>query len=504
MNATRADRRWIALYVLCTGMLMIVLDVTVVNVALPSVQRSLGFAANGLAWVVNAYLIAFGGLLLLSGRLGDLFGRRRIFLCGLAVFTGGSLACGLAQDQTMLVVSRFVQGAGGALTSAVVLGMIVTMFPAPAEQAKAIGIFAFIASAGGGIGLLAGGTLTQAVNWHWIFFINVPIGTATAVLARRYVEDDRRAGAAGGVDVAGAILVTGALMLGVYTIVQPAARYGWGSPRTLAFALASAALLVGFLGRQATAAAPLLPLRVFRSRNVCGANLLQIFGAAAMFGTFFLGALYAQRVLAYPPLQTGLAFLPVPVAMGVLSVRYTERLIGRYGPRRLCIVGMSLIAVALVVLAQVPVSGSYWSRLLPAFVLIGVGGGTCFPSLMALAMSGTGPEDAGLASGLANTTAQVGGALGLAVIATLSSSRAAHLLAQGHPRPAALTAGYHLGFLVGAGLAMVGVAMAATVLSRPAPGPEGTVEVATEAGRGTLANVDEVPVVAGASTASAG
>ena len=503
MSSAQDGRRWVALYVLCTGMLMIVLDVTVVNVALPSVQRSLDFSASGLAWVVNAYLIAFGGLLLLAGRLGDLFGRRRVFLCGLAVFTGGSLACGLAQDQLMLVAARFVQGAGGALTSAVVLGMIVTLFPAPGEQAKAIGIFAFVASAGGGIGLLAGGTLTQAVNWHWIFFINVPIGTATALLARKYVEDDRRSGTAGGVDVAGAVLVTGALMLGVYTIVSPAPSYGWGSGRTLSFALTSVALLVGFIVRQATAGAPLLPLRVFRSRALCGANLLQIFGAAAMFGTFFLGALYAQRVLAYRPLQTGLAFLPVPVVMGVLSVRYTERLIGRYGPRRLCILGMSLIAVALVLLADVPVNGRYWTALLPAFVLVGLGGGTCFPSLMALAMSGTGPEDAGLASGLANTTAQVGGALGLAVIATLSASRTAQLLGTGHSRAAALTSGYRLGFLVGAALAGLGAGVAAIVLGRSAPSPAAIPEAARIAGAEALAAVDDVHAVGISARASA-
>ncbi len=334
--------RWIALYVLCTGMLMIVLDVTVVNVALPYIQTDLGFSSSSLAWVVNAYLIAFGGLLLLAGRLGDLLGRRRVFLAGLAIFTVSSVVCGLATNEWTLVVARFIQGAGGALTSSVILGMIVTMFPDDREQARAIGVFAFVASAGGAVGLLAGGVLTQAINWHWIFFINVPIGIATAVLARRYVPADSVGVRVRGIDVIGAVLVTGALMLGVYTIVSPAADYGWSSGRTLAFAVVSVLLLIGFIAREATAARPLMPLRIFRSRNVTGANLIQVLGAAGMFGTFFLGALYVQKVLGYDPVQIGFAFLPVSVLMGLISVRYSERLIGRFGARRLAVAGMAL------------------------------------------------------------------------------------------------------------------------------------------------------------------
>src|SRR4051812_25401938 len=291
-------------------MLMIVLDATVVNVALPTIQDDLGFSQSSLAWVVNAYLIAFGGLLLLAGRLGDLISRRGVFLAGLGVFTVASLVCGLAQTQEMLIGARFVQGVGGAMTSAVILGMIVTMFPEPRDQAKAIGVFSFVASAGGSVGLLAGGVLTQAINWHWIFFINIPIGIATAVMARRLLERDRGMGFGQGADVAGAALVTGSLMLLVYTIVEPAAKDGWGAGLTLGLLAGSLALLAAFIAREATASNPLVPLRIFKSRNVSGANIIQALLVAGMFGMFFLGALYLQRVLGFDALETGLAFLP--------------------------------------------------------------------------------------------------------------------------------------------------------------------------------------------------
>jgi len=460
-----SDRsRWIALYVLCAGMLMIVLDVTIVNVALPSIQDDLGFSAASLAWVVNAYLIAFGGLLLLAGRLGDLAGRRRVFLIGLAVFTLASLLCGLAQSQAMLVAARFLQGIGGALTSAVILGMIVTMFPEPREQARAIGAFAFVASAGGAVGLLVGGVLTQSINWHWIFFVNAPIGVATAVLAMRLIDADEGLGFRGGMDVPGAGLVTAALMLGVYTIVEPAADLGWTAGRTLALGALSLVLLGAFVAREATAANPLMPLRIFRSRNVAGANLVQILAVAGMFGMFFLGALYLQRVLAYDALETGLAFLPVTVIMGALSVRYTDRLIMRFGARSMVLSGLVLFAVGLALFTRAPVAGDYVEHVGPVMVLLGTGAGLCFPSLMTLAMSGATPSDAGLASGLINTTAQVGGALGLAVLATLSASRSADGLAAGLAEPVALTEGYHLAFWIGAALVVAAIAVAVTVL----------------------------------------
>jgi EmrB/QacA subfamily drug resistance transporter len=434
-----------------------------VNVALPYVQEDLHFSDAGLAWVVNAYLIAFGGLLLLAGRLGDLLGRLRVFSIGLAVFTTASAACGLAQNEMTLVLARFVQGAGGALTSSVILGMIVTMFSEPRDQAKAIGVFAFVASAGGAVGLLAGGVLTEALNWHWIFFINIPIGIATAVLARKYVPSDEGLGLTGGVDVAGAVLVTAALMLGVYTIVKPAAEDGWMSGATVGYGAVSLALLAGFLLREHLAENPLMPLRIFRSRNLSGANVIQVVGAAGMYGTFFLGALYVQRVLHYSPLKIGFAFLPVSVLMGLRSVRYSDRLIARFGGRRLVVTGLGMIGLSLVLLAFVRVDGGYWLHLFPSFVLMGLGAGFAFPPLMGLAMTGVGPADAGLASGLVNTTAQVGGALGLAVLASVTSGRTSTLLGRGKSEAAALTGGYHLGFWIAAGLVVFGVAVAALV-----------------------------------------
>ena len=469
--------RWMALYVLCVGVLMIVLDVTVVNVALPSIQDDLGFSQASLAWVVNAYLIAFGGLLLLAGRFGDLLGRKRVFLAGLALFTVASLLCGAAQSQGMLVVARFVQGVGGAMTSAVVLGMIVTMFPEPREQAKAIGVYGFVASAGGSVGLLAGGVLTQSINWHWIFFVNVPIAIVTGLLAMRMVERDEGIGFGKGADVAGAVLITSALMLGVYTIVKPAAAYGWGSGRALGLAAASLALLAAFVVREARARNPLIPLRIFRSRNVSGANVIQALLVAGMFGLFFLGALYLERVLGYDPLEIGLAFLPATIVMGILSLRYSELLIMRFGARTLLFPGMVLIVIGLVLFSLAPVDGSYVRNVLPVMLLLGLGIGVSFPALMTLAMSGATQADAGLASGLVNTTAQVGGALGLAVLATLSATRSDNLIEDGEATASALTSGYHLAFLIGAGLVVAAIVVALVVLESK---PQAEDEVAPE------------------------
>lgn len=472
MTATpRTDRsRWLALYILCVGMLMIVLDTTIVNVALPSIQSDLHFTASGLAWVVNAYLIAFGGLLLLAGRVGDLFGPRRVFLSGVVVFTAASFLCGIAQNQQMLIAARFVQGVGGAMTSAVILGMIVTMFPEPREQAKAIGMYAFVASAGGAVGLLAGGVLTQSINWHWIFFVNIPIGVATVLIAARLLEADRRRASRGGADVPGAVLITSALMLAVYTIVKPAAEHGWTAPLTLGLGAATVLLLAGFLVRQATAAEPLMPLRIFRSRALLAANAIQMLSVAGMFGMFFLGALYLQRVRGYDALQIGLAFLPVTILMGGLSVRYSARLTSRFGARGVLVAGLAVICAALVLFAQAPGHGAYVPNVLPPMVLLGIGAGLAFPALMTLAMSGTAAQDAGLASGLLNTTAQVGGALGLAVLATVSASRSTHLAATGAAPAAALTGGYHLAFWIGATLTGAAILVAVTALrTRRAP-----------------------------------
>jgi EmrB/QacA subfamily drug resistance transporter len=465
MTEQTTDRsRWLALYVLCAGMLMIVLDVTVVNVALPTIQNDLGFSQSSLAWVVNAYLISFGGLLLLAGRFGDILGRKSVFLAGLGVFTVASLACGAAQSQEILVGARFVQGIGGAMTSAVILGMIVTMFPEPRDKAKAIGVYGFVASAGGSVGLLAGGVLTQAINWHWIFFINIPIGIVTAVLAMRLLERDEGIGFGEGADIPGAVLITSSLMLGVYTIVKPAADYGWASGRALGLGAASVALLVAFVVREVRTGNPLIPLRIFRSRNVSGANAIQALLVPGMFGLFFLGALYLERVLGYDALEIGIAFLPATIVMGILSLRYSERLIMRFGARTTLLPGMVLVVAGLGLFALAPVDGSYVVNVLPVMILLGFGIGVSFPALMTLAMSGATNEDAGLASGLVNTTAQVGGALGLAVLATLSASRSDSLIGGGHSTASALTSGYHLAFLIGAGLVAAAIVVAVTVL----------------------------------------
>jgi EmrB/QacA subfamily drug resistance transporter len=465
---TSDRRRWLALYVLCGQLLMIVLDATIVNVALPSIQDDLGFSQSSLAWVVNAYLIAFGGLLLLAGRLGDLIGERRIFLIGLAVFTGASLLCALAQTQGMLIGARFVQGAGGAVASAVILGMIVTMFPEPREQAKAIGVYSFVASAGASIGLLAGGVLTEAINWHWIFFVNVPIGIALALLALRLVDGREGIGLREGADVPGAVLITGGLMLGVYTILE-AGDQGWGSLHTLGLGGVSIALLTAFVVRQARIETPLMPLRLFRSRNVSGANAVMALLVVGFFGMFFLGALYLQDILGYSPLEVGLAFLPSAIVMGTLSLGLAERLIMGIGAKTALIAGLFFAGAGLLLFTQAPVDATYVTDVLGVMLLLGAGAGLAFPALMTLAMSGATESDAGLASGFVNTTVQVGGAIGLAVLATIATERTAGLVADGEPTASALNSGYHLAYLIGAALVAVAIVVAAVVLrSEPA------------------------------------
>jgi EmrB/QacA subfamily drug resistance transporter len=455
-NTATDTNRWPALYVLCVGMLMIVLDATIVNVALPSIQDDLGFSQSDLAWVVNAYLIAFGGLLLLAGRIGDLIGQRRIFLIGLTIFTVASLLCAVAQSQEVLIGARFVQGVGGALTSAVILGMIVTMFPEPREQAKAIGVYTFVAVAGGSIGLIVGGVLTEAINWHWIFFVNLPIGVATGLAALRLVPDGKGLGLRQGADIPGAVLLTAGLMLGVYTILE-VEKQGWGSTQTLGLGAVAIALLAGFLARQAKTDNPLMPLRLFRSRNVSGANVVQALLIVGMFGSFFLGALYMQRILGYDPLEVGLAYLPATLVMGVMSFRVSAVLNMRFGPKATLIPSMVAIGAGLLLFARTPVEANYIVDLLPPMVLMGVGAGLAFPALMTLAMSGVAPEDSGLASGLVNTSVQVGGAIGLAVLATLSTDRTERLVADGESLANALNSGYHLAYLVGT--ALIGVAI---------------------------------------------
>jgi EmrB/QacA subfamily drug resistance transporter len=473
----RRDSRWFALVVLCAGMLMIILDGTIVNVALPVIQADFGFSQSGLAWVINAYLIPFGGLLLLAGRAGDLIGRKRMFLSGLAVFTLASLLCGFATTQGLLIAARFVQGVGGAMAAAVILGMIVTMFPEKGEQARAIAVFSFVAAAGGSIGLLAGGVLTEAISWHWIFFVNVPIGIVAFMLAIRAVPGEQGIGLRQGADVLGAALVTSGLMLGVYTIVK-AADHGWISAHTLFVGAASVALLVGFVVRQAAVAKPLLPLRILRDRNVAGANLIQVLMVAGMFGMFFLGALYLEKVLGYDPLQIGLGFLPVAVGIGGLSLGASARVNARFGERRVLIGALVLVAAGLTLFTRVPVDATYLTDVFPSVLLMGIGAGLGFPAMMTLAMSDATPEDSGVASGLVNTTQQVGGALGLAVLATLATSRTNGLLADGAVPVEAMTSGYRIAFAVAAGLVVVAAVLAATVLRRPAVTDEEPVPVA--------------------------
>jgi EmrB/QacA subfamily drug resistance transporter len=453
--------RWVALYVLCAGMLMIVLDATIVNVALPSITEDLRFSQGNLAWVLNAYLIAFGGLLLLAGRIGDLCGQRRVFLAGLTVFVSASLLCALSRSQEMLIAARFVQGVGGALTSAVILGMIVALFPEPEDMAKAIGAYGFVASAGGSIGLLAGGVLTSTINWHWIFLINLPVGIVTGLLAIKYVDARPGQGLRSGADVIGATLLTAGLMLAVYTIVEAPIQSG---ARTTTYAAVAVALLVAFVVRQAKATNPLMPLRLFRNRAVNGANIVQGLLVVGMFGTFFLGALYLQQVRGYDPLRVGLAFLPATAVMGAMSLRLAGPIMAKLGTYRTILVSLFVLLGGLVLFAGTPEGGSYLVGVLPPMVLIGLGAGLGFPPLTTMAMSSATPADSGLASGLLNTTVQVGGAVGLAVLATLSGRRTDHLLAGGSSVAHALNGGYHLAYVVAAGLAVAAIAVAARVL----------------------------------------
>ena len=461
------NSRWLSLMVLCAGFLLIVVDMTIVNVALPSIQRDLSFSQAGLAWVINAYLIAFAGLLLLAGRLGDLFGRKRVYLIGLAIFTCASLLCGLSFDQRMLIAARFIQGIGGAVSSAGILAMIVTLFPRPGEQAKAFGVFSFVASAGAAVGLLAGGLITQAVSWHWIFFVNLPIGVVTAAISARLLASDRGVGIGAGADVLGALLITASLMVGVYAIVE-SSTVGLASLQTMGIGALSLALLAAFVVRQALGRNPILPLRLFAGRRLSAANLVQALMSSAFLGFFFLCSLDMERVLGYGPMAIGLAFLPVAAVMAVFSIWFSARLIARFGPGRVLLTGQVVAAAALAMLGLGPANPSYPIHVLLPMALLGLGGGLSFPALTIIAMSDIGPGDAGLASGLLNTTGQVGGALGLSVLATLAGARTSSLVNGGASSLEALAGGYHLAWLVGAGAALISVGVAIAVLrTRP-------------------------------------
>jgi EmrB/QacA subfamily drug resistance transporter len=462
------DRRWLALLILCLGDLMIVLDATIVNVALPSIKDDLGFSDASLAWVVNSYLLTFGGFLLLGGRLGDLFGHRRLFLIGTVLFTLASLACGLANSQEFLVTARAIQGLGGAIVSAVALSLIMTLFTETGERAKAMGVFGFVASGGGTAGVLAGGVLTDALNWHWIFLVNIPIGIAVYALSVALLPADGRAEGERRLDIAGAVTVTASLMLAVYGIVN-GNEAGWTSAQTLGLLSAAAVLLGAFLFIEAKVRAPLMPLRLFRLRNVATANVIGVLMAGSMFAWFFLSALYLQFILGYSPLEVGLAFLPATLIMGAFSLGLSARLVMRFGIRAPLVTGMTLMALGIILFARAPVDGNFVVDVLPSMIILGVGAGMAFNPLLLAAMSDVEPSEAGLASGVVNTAFMMGGALGLAILASLAASRTDSLLASGDSRLVALNGGYHAAFLAGAVFAVVGAALGARFLPSEAP-----------------------------------
>lgn len=473
-----AVNRALALGVLASGMLMIVLDGSIVTVAMPAIQDDLGFSPAGLSWVVNAYLIAFGSLLLLAGRLGDLLGRRRMFLAGTGVFTAASLLAGAATSPAVLIAARFLQGVGSAMAAAVSLGILVTLFTEPGERARAIAVFSFTGAAGASIGQVVGGLLTDALSWHWIFFINLPIGLAALALAVRVLPGDRATDADAGkgtgtgtgrglaarADVVGALLITAGLMLGIYTVVK-VEQYGWVSAHTLGLGALAAALIGAFIARQATARTPLMPLRIFRSRGVVGANVVQMLMVAALFSFQIVLALHLQRVLGYSAAETGLAMLPAALVIGAVSLGVSARLIGRFGERNVLLTGLLLLVTLLVLLTRIPVDADYATDVLP-LMFLSAGFGLALPALTSLGMSDAGEEDAGLASGLFNTTQQIGMAVGVAVLSTLAASRSERLLADGAGRAEALTGGYHLAFGVGAGLLVTAFVVAYVVLRR--------------------------------------
>jgi EmrB/QacA subfamily drug resistance transporter len=469
-SLTDERRRWLALVVVCLAQLMIVLDTTIVNVALPSIQADLGFSQGDLTWVVNAFLVTFGSFLLLAGRLGDLFGRKRVFLAGVVFFTAASVLCGLAPSQGVLVGARFLQGVGAAVQASVILAIIVTEFPSPAERAKAMSAYVFVAVAGGSLGLLAGGALTQALSWHWIFFVNVPIGAATFLLGRALIPADAVSSSRGRVDWFGAALVTASLMSAIYAIVQ-AGSLGWGSRDVLEFGALAVALMAAFLVLERRIAHPLMPLRILRVRGLASSSVVRGFLVTGMYSTFFLGTLYLEHIRHYSALDTGLAFLPWTLTVAALSLGVTARLVGRFGEFGVLVGGMVAAAAGLVLLTTVGPSTAFFPTIFVAHFAIGLGLGTAFAPLMAIAMAGIPAADAGLGSGLVNVSQQLSGAVGLAVLGTIATNRTDALVESGHPLTGALISGYHLAFTIGAASILAG-ALLAIVLLRPRPTPE--------------------------------
>jgi len=447
MQKTETNR-WLVLVIVCLAQFMVVLDATVVNIALPSIQQGLHFSDADLQWVINAYTLVFGGFLLLGGRAADLLGRKRLFLAGVALFSAASLLNGLAQSSTMLIAGRALQGLGGALVSPAALSILMTSFPGTQERTKALGVWSAIVAGGAAAGLLLGGVLTDLLSWEWIFFINVPVGVLAIAAALRFVPESRDESAHRGFDLAGATTVTTGLVALVYGIVK-AQEYGWGSTRTMGTLALAALLLTAFVAIERRSAAPLVRLSMFRTRTLTAANVSMMLVASGMFSMFFFASLYVQEVLGYSPLKAGLAFLPVTLGM-MAGAGVAQSAIRRFGPRGVGVVGVSLAALGMLWLTALPVHGSYVSDLLVGLFPMSVGMGLTFVPVTLLATAGVAPEDSGLASGLLNTSQQVGGALGLAILSTLSANHATSVLAGGASRPEALLAGWHVGFTGGA------------------------------------------------------
>jgi EmrB/QacA subfamily drug resistance transporter len=483
----RERRRWIALAVLCLGQLMMVLDATIVNVAFPSIQRELHFTQANLTWVIDGYLITFGGFLLLAGRFGDLVGRKRVFLSGLVLFTAASILCGVADSQAMLIGARLIQGVGGAVASSVILAIIVTEFPKKAEQAKAMGMYAFVSAGGGSIGLLAGGALTQSLSWHWIFFVNVPIGLVALIFGSILIEENEGIGLAGGVDVLGSLLITLATMVGAFAIVK-SSDYGLASARTLGAGGVSLALLGAFLALEARLTNPIMPLRILRLRTLMGSSLVRGLLITGMFSAFFLGALYLERVLGYDAIDTGLAFMPLTIAIAIMSMGVAARAVERFGSVPTLVVGLSGILVGLLLLAAQGIHASYFPGLFFAFLALGLGAGASFLPLLTIGMADAPPRDAGLASGIINVSVQLFGAIGLATLGTIATDHTKALSAGGQPLTSALTGGYHLAYIVAAACVGAGILAALLVLRPPtAPVVQETEEYARERAAGERA-----------------
>jgi EmrB/QacA subfamily drug resistance transporter len=463
-------RRWIALAVLCLGQLMMVLDATIVNVALPSIQRELHFTQSNLTWVIDGYMITFGGLLLLAGRMGDLVGRKRVFLTGLVMFTAASVLCGVSDSQAMLIGARLIQGVGGAVASSVILAIIVTEFPERVEQAKAMGLYAFVSAGGGSIGLLAGGALTQSLSWHWIFFVNVPIGIVAFVFGSMLIEENEGLGLAGGVDVLGSILVTAATMLGAFAIIK-SGEYGLLSARTLGATGGALILLAGFLTVEGRVANPIMPLRILRLRTLMGSSLVRGLLVTGMYSSFFLGSLYLERVLGYDAIDTGLAFMPLTFSIALMSLGVSARATERFGAVPTLAGGLLAIIAALLLLTTAGVHASYFPGLFFAFLLLGLGAGASFLPLLTMGMADAPARDAGLASGIINVSVQLFGAIGLATLGTIATDHTKALTSSGHTLASALAGGYHLAYLVGAVLVAFGI-LAAFLVLRPPTGAE--------------------------------